>query len=54
MSHYVYFCLDCNQEFTESLHMSEFDGHTVVCPRCGGKRVSQRVEAFSAVTSKKS
>lgn len=54
MSHYLFFCLDCQKEFTEDLHMSEFDEHKAACPRCGGKRVTQRVEAFSAVTSKKS
>jgi len=54
MSHYVFFCLDCNQEFTQHLLISEFEKGGMTCPMCGGKRVIQRVEAFSAVTSKKS
>jgi len=54
MSLYVFFCEDCNQEFTETLHMSDFEKGGITCPKCGGKRVHQRVEAFSAVTSKKS
>jgi len=54
MSHYAFFCLDCQKEFTRDMHMSEFDQQQTVCPHCGGKRVTQMVEAFSAVTSKKS
>jgi putative FmdB family regulatory protein len=55
MSNYAFFCLDCNQEFTQHLLMSEYEKEEErTCPRCGGHRVTQRVEAFSAVTSKKS
>jgi putative FmdB family regulatory protein len=54
MSHYVFFCLDCNQEFTQHLLISEFEKGGMTCPICGSKRVTQRVEAFAAVTSKKS
>jgi putative FmdB family regulatory protein len=54
MSHYAFYCMDCNKEFTEDMHMSDFDHHQTTCPNCGSKRVSQRVEEFSAVTSKKS
>lgn len=54
MSHYAFYCLDCNHEFTADMHMSDFDKREPACPNCGSKRVSQRVEAFSAVTSKKS
>jgi len=54
MSHYAFFCLDCQKEFTETMHMSEFDQHQTACPYCGGKRVTQMVGAFSAVTLKKS
>jgi putative FmdB family regulatory protein len=54
MSTYVFFCQDCNKEFTKSLHMSEVEKVGVACPHCGSKRVLQAVAAFSAVTSKKS
>ena len=54
MSNYVFFCLDCNKEFTQHLLMSEFEKGRMTCPICQGTRVTQRVEAFSAVTSKKS
>jgi len=54
MSNYVFFCLDCNREFTQHLLMSEFERGNITCPKCGSAHVTQRVEAFSAVTSKKS
>ena len=54
MSTYVYFCQDCNKEFTKSLHMSDVEKINVECPHCGSKKVLQAVAAFSAMTSKKS
>ena len=54
MSNYVFFCLDCTREFTEHLLMSDYEKGGITCPKCGSERVTQRVEAFSAVTTKKS
>jgi putative FmdB family regulatory protein len=54
MSQYVFHCADCNQEFTQTLHISEAEKGGVTCPHCGSKNVNQLVTAFSAVTSKKS
>lgn len=54
MSQYLFLCLDCNKEFTQRLLISEFEKGGLTCPHCGGKNVTQRVEAFSAVTSRKS
>jgi putative FmdB family regulatory protein len=54
MSEYRFHCEDCDKEFTKSLHMSERDQDSVVCPHCGSKRVQQLVTSFSAVTAKKS
>lgn len=54
MSNYVFFCLDCNEEFTQHMNMSEYEKGGLTCPKCGGKRVTQHVEAFAAVTSRKS
>jgi putative FmdB family regulatory protein len=54
MPHYVFLCQDCNKEFTQILHIAELEKGGAVCPHCGGKRVTQKVAAFSAVTSKKS
>jgi len=54
MPHYVFLCQDCSKEFTQILHIADLAKGGVVCPHCGGKRVTQKVAAFSAVTSKKS
>ncbi len=54
MPQYVFLCQDCNKEFTQFLHMADLEKGGVTCPHCGGKRVTQAVAAFSAVTSKKS
>ena len=54
MPQYVFLCQDCNKEFTQTLHIAEFEKGGVACQHCGGKRVTQVVAAFSAVTSRKS
>ena len=54
MPQYVVFCQDCNKEFTRILHIAHLDKGGVVCPHYGGKRVTQQVATFSAVTSRKS
>jgi putative FmdB family regulatory protein len=54
MSQYVFLCQDCNKEFTQTLHIAEFEKGDVTCPHCGSKRVTHVVTPFSAVTSKKS
>jgi putative FmdB family regulatory protein len=54
MSQYVFHCQDCNKEFTKTLHIADLEKGGVACPHCGGKRVTQVVTAFSAVTSRKS
>jgi putative FmdB family regulatory protein len=54
MPQYVFLCLDCNREFTKFLHMADLDKGGVECPHCGGRKVTQEVAAFSAVTAKKS
>ncbi|MCL4401654.1 MAG: zinc ribbon domain-containing protein [Acidobacteria bacterium] len=54
MPHYVFFCQDCQKEFTRVLHISDLEKGDIACPDCGGKNVTQKVAAFAAVTSKKS
>jgi len=54
MPHYVFLCQDCNKEFTQILHIADLEKGGAVCPHCGGKRVTPKIAAFSAVTSKKS
>lgn len=54
MSQYVFRCQDCKKEFSQTLHIADFEKSEVACPHCGSKRVTQLVAAFSAVTSRKS
>lgn len=54
MPQYEYVCLDCKNNFTTILTLSEHDKETVTCPKCGSKKVEQKVMAFFAVTGKKS
>lgn len=54
MPQYPFLCKDCYKEFTQILHIADIEKGPVVCPHCGGKRVTQEVAVFSAVTSKKS
>jgi len=54
MPQYAFLCKDCYKEFTQILHIADIGKGLVQCPHCGGKRVTQEVAVFSAVTSKKS
>jgi len=54
MPQYVFLRQDCNKEFTRILHIAEMEKGGVVCPHCGGNRVTQQVAAFSVVTPRKS
>jgi len=54
MPHYVFFCEDCEKEFTIVLHISELETAVVKCPECGSEKVHQKAATFSAVTPKKS
>jgi putative FmdB family regulatory protein len=54
MPHYVFSCLDCQNKFTQFLHIDDLEQGQAACPNCGSKRVIQEVAEFSAVTSKKS
>jgi len=54
MPQYVFLCQDCSKEFTCILRIADLEKGDVVCAHCGGKRVTQQVAAFSAITSKKS
>jgi len=54
MPQYVFLCQDCKKEFTLILHIADLEKGDVVCPHCGGRRVTQQVAKFAAVTSRKS
>jgi len=40
MPQYVFLCQDCKKEFTQILHIAEMEKGGVVCPQCGGNRVT--------------
>ncbi len=54
MPQYEFFCKDCQQTFTKILTLAEYDKGGLTCPKCNGGNVEQRLQAFYAVTSKKS
>ncbi|HJY85603.1 MAG TPA: FmdB family zinc ribbon protein [Candidatus Acidoferrales bacterium] len=54
MPQYEFLCSACKKEFSVLLTVSEFEKGNVKCPKCGSKKVEQRLAAFYAITSKKS
>ncbi len=54
MPSYDYRCEECHKSFTVVLTMDQHDHRKVRCPKCGSKRVRQKVSTFFAVTSRKS
>jgi len=54
MPSYDYVCKACHKKFSVHLSISDHDKGKAKCPRCGSKRLEQRLTAFTAVTSKKS
>lgn len=51
---YQFACKECNKPFQLTRSIEEYEKKKVACPKCGSKKVEQRVAAFFAVTSKKS
>ncbi len=54
MPQYEFFCASCEKTFSTTLSLAEYEKGKIVCPKCGGRKLNQRVTAFCAVTSKKS
>jgi putative FmdB family regulatory protein len=54
MPTYDYRCEKCRKSFSLMMTMSQHDGKKPACPKCGSRRVRQRMASFFAVTSKKS
>jgi putative FmdB family regulatory protein len=51
---YQFACKECNKRFEVARTLREYQKGKFACPKCGSKKVEQRVAAFFAVTSKKS
>lgn len=54
MPSYDYRCTECNRKFSLTMTVTEYEKKKVKCPKCGSKKVEQRLASFYAVTSKKS
>jgi putative FmdB family regulatory protein len=51
---YEYHCRDCGQEFFLRQSMLARSRGEARCPQCSSARVTQKVSAFTAQTSRKS
>ncbi len=54
MPEYEFFCTACKETFSTTLTLVEYEKGKIVCPKCGSRKLNQRVTAFYAITSKKS
>jgi putative FmdB family regulatory protein len=54
MPSYDYRCVNCKKEFSTILSMKEHDARKAKCPKCGGKKLEQRITSFMVKTSRKS
>jgi putative FmdB family regulatory protein len=51
---YEFSCTDCKKTFLITLTLAEYEKGKIACPKCGSRKLNQRVTVFYAVTSKKS
>ena len=54
MPEYEFLCTACKKTFSTTLTLAEYEKGKIVCPKCGSRKINQRVSTFFAVTSKKS
>jgi putative FmdB family regulatory protein len=54
MPEYEFSCTACKKTFSTMLTLAEYEKGKIVCPKCGSRKLNQRVSAFYAITSKKS
>jgi len=54
MPTYEYRCLNCKKPFEVVMSIREYEKGKVKCPKCGKRKVEQRISAFMVQTSKKS
>jgi putative FmdB family regulatory protein len=54
MPTYEYVCGECGNRFSLVLTLSERDKKRVACPKCRGRKVTQRFSAVFTKTSRKS
>lgn len=54
MPEYSYRCEDCRKSFAITMGMKEHGTAVVTCPKCSSKKVRQKINQFTPITSKKS
>jgi putative FmdB family regulatory protein len=54
MPTYEYVCTACGKKFSLTMTFSEHDRGRVACPKCKGRKVSQRFSTVFTKTSRKS
>ena len=54
MPQYEFFCAACKKTFLTTLTLAEYEKGKIICPKCGSRKIDQRVSTFYAITSRKS
>ena len=54
MPTYEFFCETCKKSFSVMLKISEYEKKKYKCPKCKGKKVTQKISSFQTITSRKS
>ncbi len=54
MPTYEYKCTGCGKSFNLILGIKEHEKAKVACPKCGSKKVTQKISSFGVKTSRKS
>jgi putative FmdB family regulatory protein len=54
MPTYEYMCLNCKKPFEVVMSIREYEQDKAKCPKCGKKKIEQKISQFMVQTSKKS
>lgn len=54
MPTYEFYCDKCKKAFSLVMSMSDHAKRKARCPKCKGKKLTQQITAFTAITSSKS
>jgi len=54
MPTYEFRCPKCNENFSITLRLKEYEEKNYSCPKCGEKKLEQLITPFLTKTSKKS
>jgi putative FmdB family regulatory protein len=51
---YEFKCLDCGEQVTLVIPLSEYEKKDFICPKCDSKKLERQITSVQVVTSKKS